>query len=112
LHDVDPWHVKRKRELEAAAPSKRKKTVRFARVPLKWAARAATATKTPKALVWVRLLYLAWEQNSQTFDLPSKWLEQHGVNRFAKNRALKELAAAGLITVERRARKSPLVILL
>jgi hypothetical protein len=39
----------------------------FAMVPLAWAASAAKATRTPKALVWVLLLHTAWR--TRTRDL-------------------------------------------
>jgi hypothetical protein len=81
----------------------------FVKVPLWWAVEAAKATKTPKALVWIRLLHMVWKTNSPTFPLPNGKLENEGVSRFAKYRALRELEAAGLIVVERRHGKSPLV---
>jgi hypothetical protein len=74
----------------------------FVKVPLWWAAAAAKATRTQKALVWVRLLHIAWKAKSLTFPLPNGNLEHDGINRFAKYRALRELEKAGLIVVERR----------
>ena len=88
-------------------PSKTKDP--FVKVPLWFAVEAARATKTPKALVWLRLLHMAWKANSSTFPLPNGKLESEGVSRFAKYRALRELEAAGLIVVERRHGKAPLV---
>ena len=41
-NDDEPWHVRRLRELEAAAPKRRKKDT-FVMVPLWWAAEAAKA---------------------------------------------------------------------
>ena len=39
--DDEPWHARRLRELEAAAPAKRKRTVEpFVKVPLWWTAAA------------------------------------------------------------------------
>ena len=81
----------------------------FVKVPLWWAAAAAKATKTPKALVWIRLLHLAWKAKSQTFPLPNKKLGRDGVSREVKRRALRELEAARLITVDRRPGKTPIV---
>ncbi len=78
-------------------------------MPLWWAKAAAEATKTPKALVWVRLLHMAWKAGSLTFPLPNGKLEDDGVTRFTKYRALRELEAAGLIVVERRHGKTPTV---
>jgi hypothetical protein len=98
--------------LESPVPVKRRKVDPFTIITLSWAARAAKATRTPKALVWIRLQHLAWRQKTQTICLPNKWLEDQGVSRFIKNRALDELEAGGLITVERRSRKSPRITLL
>jgi hypothetical protein len=105
---MDAWHKKRLRELEAAAPVKRKKVPPFAKVPLWWIEQATRATRTPKALLCVWLQHLRWK-NGTTFSLPSGKLGKLGVNRFAKSRALKELEAAGLITVEWRTGKNPMV---
>jgi hypothetical protein len=106
---MDDWAKQRLAQLHAAAPTKRKKPELFVKVPLWWAAKAAKATKTPKALVWVRLLHLAWKAKSLTFPLPNGKLEDNGVSRFAKYRALRELEAAGLIVVERRHGKTVMV---
>ena len=67
-----------------------------------WAKVAAEATKTPKALVWVRLLHMAWKAGSLRFPLPNGKLEDDGVTRFTKYRALRKLEAAGLIVVKQR----------
>ena len=41
--------------------------------------------------------------------MPNGWLEERGVSRKAKSRVLRDLEAAGLITVERPNRQSPIV---
>jgi hypothetical protein len=89
----------------------KKKAEAFVKVPIWWAVEATKATKTPKALVWIRLLHAAWKTKNSSFPLPNGLLAKDGVTRFAKYRALRELEAAGLITVERRPRKTPLVTL-
>ena len=81
----------------------------FVKVPLWWATEAAKATKTPKALVWIYLLHAAWKAKSLTFPLPNGKLKKAGVTRFLKHRVLRELEAAGLITVERRHGKTVIV---
>jgi hypothetical protein len=81
----------------------------FVTVPLWWAAAAAKATKTPKALVWIRLLHMAWKAGGTTFPLPNGKLKGDGISRFAKYRALRELEDAGLIVVERHHGKTPIV---
>jgi hypothetical protein len=78
---------------------KRKKTEPFVMVPLWWVEQATRATRTPKALVCIWLLHLAWKAKSSTFSLPSGKLSKKGASRYTKRRALRELEAAGLITV-------------
>jgi hypothetical protein len=109
--DDEPWHVKRRRELEAAAPVERKKVEPFVKVPLWWIVQATKATNTGKALVCVELLYAAWRAKRRTFPLPNGRLAKLGVSRYAKQRALRDLERAGLITVERPLRKTPIVTL-
>ena len=106
--DTDAW-AERLAKLHAAAPVKRKIVETFVKVPLWWAREAAKATKTLKALVWVELLHASWRAKSPTFPLPNGRLKKVGVTRFVKSRVLRELEAAGLITVEWRRGKNPLV---
>jgi hypothetical protein len=87
-------------------------TKRFVQVPLWWAEAAAKATTGgAPALMLIYLLHASWKARSTTFPLPNGYLKQHGVSRDVKRRILRELEAAGLITIERRVRKSPLVTL-
>jgi hypothetical protein len=81
----------------------------FVRVPLWWAESAAKATKSPSALVWVHLLYVAWKRKSMTFPLANRRLEKIGVSREVKRRVLRDLETAGLVTVERQHGRSPKV---
>jgi hypothetical protein len=93
----------------------KRKTVRtkdpFVKVPLWWAAEVAKATKSPGVMVWVRLLYLAWDNGMRPVPLANVKLKNCGVSRKIKNRVLRDLERAGLITVERRFGKSPVVTL-
>jgi hypothetical protein len=84
----------------------------FVRMPLWWAAAATKATRTPKALVCIELLYASWKARSPTVSLSSARLKQLGVDPRTKCRALRELEAAGLISVEWIPGRSPLVTLL
>ena len=109
---MDDWAKKRLSELEAAAPVKRRnRKDAFVQVPLRWFEAATRATRSPQALVSVWLLHLAWKAKSPTFPVPNGQLGQHGVSRYAKYRALARLERAGLITVDRRVRKTLIVTL-
>ena len=59
-----PDPKKRLAELKAKAPAKRKKPRPFAKVYLDTAARAFTAAKSQKAMVWVWLIHRAWKRQS------------------------------------------------
>jgi hypothetical protein len=85
---------------------------KFVQVPLWWIELATQATNTPKAMVCVWLLHLAWAAHSKTFRLPNRRLSDRGVSPDVKNRALRELERAGLIQVTRERGKSPAVTLL
>ena len=62
--------------------------------------------------VATRLLYRAWRTNRLQFDLANVALRERGISRHNKWTALRELETAGLVVVERRPRKSPVVHLL
>jgi hypothetical protein len=84
----------------------------FVKVPLWWVTEATKVTKTPAALVCIYLLHASWKAKRVTaFPLSTKYLEQHGVSRKIKSRVLRDLEAAGLITVERRHGRAPRVTL-
>jgi hypothetical protein len=68
--------------------------------------------RCPQALVWHRLQYLAWATGSATVTLANKALAEMGVSRLIKYRALQRLEQDGLIRVERRERRSPIVTIL
>jgi hypothetical protein len=64
-------------------------------------------------IVWLRLLQLkAMRPRDKHHDLANVWLEQHGVDRYAKMRALQVLEKRGLIRVVRLARRSPQVYII
>ena len=84
----------------------------FVKVPLWWIEQATRATRSPQAFVCVWLLHLAWKAGNMTFPLPNGRLTKQGADRRAKRRALANLEAAGLITVEREDGKTPVVTLL
>jgi hypothetical protein len=62
-------------------------------------------------MVWLYLLHLHFKTKRLTFPVPNVWLKKRGIDRRAKYQALTKLAAAGLITVEWRCGRSPVVTL-
>jgi hypothetical protein len=96
---------------KSAARSSDEQKDPFVKLPLWWANAAAKATKTPRAVVWVALVYTAWRKRSLTFSLPNGQLKKLGVSREVKRRALRDLEKAGLIVVDRRHGKSPQVVI-
>ena len=109
----EPWHVNRLRELEAAAPVKRKKKVeRFVQVPLWWIEIAAKDARSPTTLVLIELLYAAWKAKSSTFPLPNARLKALGVSRKTKHKVLRDLERRPVILVERQPRKTPIITLI
>jgi hypothetical protein len=109
--DEEPWHVRRRRELEAAAPVKRKKVEPFVKVPLWWAETAAKATRSPALLVLIEILRIQWKRHGMTFPLPNARLKKLGVSREVKRRVLRDLQLAGLLTVEQLPGRAPLITL-
>jgi hypothetical protein len=71
----------------------------FVKLPLWFAREAAKATNTRKALVWIWLVRLAFENRSLEFPVPNARLAKFGVSKHTKLRALREMEAAGLIRV-------------
>ena len=65
-----------------------------------------------KALVLNYIYYRVWAEGQRTIPLPNQTLAGMGVDRRTKYRALQRLERAGLIRVEHRGRRSPLVTLL
>ena len=84
----------------------------FTLLQLEWAAGAAKAARTPGAMVWILLHYMAWKTKSTTFPLSNIPLARYGVDRFTKYRVLANLEKAGWIKIERRNKQAPLVTLL
>jgi hypothetical protein len=93
-------------------PSKMQRRRReFIKVPLTWAERLG-GTRGQTAVVALHLLHQAWRNRGGAFTLANGALKAKGVGRDAKRRALAELERHGLISVERRPKKSPRVTVL
>lgn len=83
----------------------------YAQVGLKEAATAFKAARADKGFVWIWLQYLAWKKKSATFPLPNDGLEQYGITRNVKYRALRDYVRAGLITIQQEKKQSVTVTL-
>jgi hypothetical protein len=87
----------------------RKRHERFVMVPWAWVERLARARFTATYRVALHILYRHWEGGGEPFTLSNGAVAMGGVGRRAKWRALRELEQFGLITIERRKRKTPLI---
>ena len=110
----EPWHVKRLRELEAAAPKhKRKKwQQRFVAVPMIWAEQLETCDSAATFKLALLLLYEHWHSNGARIRLTNPLAAKWGILPDAKNWGLAYLERRGLVSVERCSRKTPVVTVL
>jgi hypothetical protein len=105
---LEKFRSTRGHEKWAVVPAKiQKRRKHFIKVPWTWHERLMEHRQTATYKVAAEICYRYWRSNGEPFTLANCDLK--GVSRGQKNRALAELEAFGLITVERRKRKSPLV---
>ena len=111
----EPWHVKRLRELEAAAPVKRKTkkwNQRFVAVPMIWAKQLETCESAATFKLALLLLYEHWHSNGARIRLTNPLAAKWGILPEAKRRGLADLERKSLVSVEGRYGKTPLVSVL
>ena len=93
----------------AIVPRKiRKRRQHFTMVPHTWRERLDGATGHTILVAW-DLLYLHWKYKGEPIKLANGTLRFDGISRQSKWRALADLEQRGLIVVERRPSRSPLV---
>jgi len=95
--------------IETGAAPKRRRADPFVKLPLPLGAAICRATKTPKAMVWILLLYEGWKAKGKPFTLSNVKLARYGVNRERKCQVLAEMEAAGLITIHQQGKQSTIV---
>lgn len=80
-------------------------------IPMRWLQVASTLGGSA---LWVGciLWHLAGFQGTNTFIVSTVYMRRWGVDRGIKSRALKALAAAGLIAIEARSRRNPVVTII
>jgi hypothetical protein len=96
-------------------PTKIKKRLKaFGRVPMTWheALKAGQPATGLTVLIAIYLCYLDFEEHGKPFTLANGMLEYDGISRQTKWRALRELERRGLITIECRRSKSPVIHML
>ena len=96
---------------QAVVPVKiQKRSKDFVLLPMWWYERLKLPPASGRTcLIAWHLLYLDWQHHSKPFTLPNGMLEYDDISRQSKWRALGELRKRGLITVQRRPNKSPII---
>src|SRR5215204_3763989 len=96
---------------QATRTTKAEKRQPFIMMPWLWYERLDGATGRTHRVA-LMLLHLHWKSKGQPIKLTNVQLRMLGVSRQSKWRALHDLQGRGLITVEHRPNRSPLVRLL
>jgi hypothetical protein len=108
----EDWRIDPAKFAAPPIPAKiRKRRKDFVMLPMTWYDKLANPIPTSRltCLVAWHILHLHWKSRGKAFKLPNGTLRYDGVSRFAKWRALADLEQRGLITIERRRRKSPII---
>jgi hypothetical protein len=116
----DPFDVENLRLDLATLPASsvpikiQKRRQQFIRLPLWWLEKLGEAPLATGSTHQVagHLIYLDWKNHGKPFKLPNGMLKYDGICRQSKWRALNDLERRGLITLERRQRKSPIIRLI
>jgi hypothetical protein len=111
-YDLDKLRLDPTKFTTPYVPAKvRKRREQFVQVPMWWYERL-TGNPTATGSIILVAIYLAplqWKHYGKPFKLPNGMLKYDGISRYTKWRALNELERLGLITVERRRRRSPII---
>ena len=110
--DVESLRLKPDTEIETRPITPRKiarRREQFVMVPWPWVEKLADVTRGTTYHVALHLLYLHWKGKGEPIKLANGMLKFDGVSRYSKWRALNELEERGLIAVERRRKRSPIV---
>ena len=91
------------------APRRRQQ---FVKVPMAWVERLGAARRVATPKVALRLLWMHFRDRGRPVRLSNLALARDGVPRKQKPRALAELERLGLVGVERRRRKAPIVTII
>jgi DNA-binding transcriptional ArsR family regulator len=98
------------RDRAVGFPNRLKKRRRqFVQLPLAWVDLLARNSRNKTFAVLCHLVHLTWKQGGGPVKVPNGFLEMLGVKPDAKSYALNKLENLGIISVERRDYKSPIV---
>jgi nitrate reductase alpha subunit len=92
-------------------PKRKKWRRHYTQFPWAWAEQMKSVRRGSTYRLALLLLYEDWRTGGRSIVLSNAGLEQEGLTRKTKWRALLELEQLGLVKVERRLRKSPRVTL-
>jgi hypothetical protein len=109
--NLDGWRLPPEVVRErAVVPQRIKKRHRqFVQLPLAWVDILARNSRNKTFAVLCHLVHLKWKQGGGPIKVPNGFLEMLGVKPDAKSYALNKLESLGIISVERRDNKSPIV---
>jgi hypothetical protein len=97
------------RERRARVPRKiAKRKEHFAMLPMGWFEKLQGAAGQTYRLAWY-LLYMHWKGNGQPIKLANGMLLIDGISRYSKWKGLSDLERRGLIVIERRPNRSPMI---
>ena len=97
-------------ETKPAAPKRAKLKDGFVRLPMAWATRLGKARHVATWKLAACVLFLDWKGGGEPVTLSNVVLNEWGLPQGrTKRKALAELEALGLVSVERRAKRSPLI---
>lgn len=97
------------RERRIIAVPRKIRNGHFVKVPCFWIERLAQARYKVTYRVALHLLYEHWKRRGKSILLANSALRMAGVSFGTKWRALRELEQLGLVTIECRPNRSPLV---
>jgi hypothetical protein len=96
-------------QVRVVPPAKiRQRREHFIQVPFDWLERLDGASGKTYALA-LHLRYLHWRNKGNPFTLANGMLKIDGIGRHSKWRGLTELERRGLICLERRPSRSPII---
>jgi hypothetical protein len=118
LDDLEDGFVMRKGERipvkirrPQGQPIRRRSKAAFAMVPLRWVAEISEIKNVPFTVVWVSLIFAAWEAKGMPFKFSNDKLLGK-CSRWAKMRILSELQDEGWIEFSQTGKQAPVVTFL